>query len=490
MPVSKLTAAVIGGGIGGLATAALLAHKGYAVTLYEKNPQLGGRAMQTTIDGFVFDRGPSWYLMPEVFERYFALFGHQSSDFYTLHKLQTQYRVYWDMQGDHTDISANLAQNLATFEAIEPGCSAAVTSYLEKARYQYEVSMKHYLYTSFDKISDYLRPSLLVEGIKLHLFESLDTHTRRYFSSEKLRKILQYTNVFLGGSPKKTPALFSLMSHIDFHQGVFYPMGGMYETVKALITLCEAHHVTFQLNSPISHLDVADGRATLADIVVSNADYAHTEMHLLDPVYQSYPKKYWERATIAPSAFILYLGVQGNVKNLVHHNLFFDHDWERHFDQIFSNPGWPEDPSYYVCCPSKTDPSVAPAGDENIFVLVPVAPGLTDDDATRERFADKIITHLEQITGDSIRERITTKLIHSHRDFISLFHAYRGTALGLSHTLFQSAFFRPKNKSAKVSNLYHVGQYTLPGIGVPMCLIGAEVVTEKILRDFPQSTSS
>jgi phytoene desaturase len=480
----KQTIAIIGSGIGGLATAALLAKKGHDVTIYEKNETVGGRAMQTKINGYVFDRGPSWYLMPDVFERYFAIFGKTPGDFFQLKKLDPHYRIFWDEKGDLSDVSSDMNKNLALFESLEPGCTPRVLNYLEKAKYQYEVSMREFLYTSFDKAADFLKPKLAFEAMKLNLFESLDRHTRRFFSSDKLRKILQYTNVFLGGSPRNTPALFSLMSHVDFAQGVYYPMGGIYEVVKALQNLCLHHGVTIRTNAPITHLEIVKKKATLADIVVSNADYAHTETQLLDCSHQTYPQSYWDQATIAPSAFMMYLGVKGKVKNLIHHNLFFHHDWERHFDDIFERPSWPKDPSYYVCVPSKTDPSVMPDQEnENIFILVPVAPGLDDTDEMREDFAKKILSHLEMITGDTIQDRIETKLIHSQRDFASLFNAYKGTALGLSHTLLQSAFFRPRNKSSKVRNLYFVGQYTVPGIGIPMCLISAQVVAERIQRE-------
>lgn len=488
--MSQKKVLIIGAGIGGLSTAALLAKDGHNVTILEKNDQIGGRAMHFEEKGFLFDMGPSWYLMPEVFERFFGIFGKKPSDYYTLKKLDPQYRVFFS-KDDVVDIQADLEKNLTMFESWEKGSAAKITDYLEKARYQYDVAMKKFIYRNYNSIFDIMKPEM-AEGAKLNVFENLDKHVSRYTKNKKIKQILQYTNVFLGGSPKNTPAMYSIMSHIDFHQGVFYPMGGMNKLITALEQLCTEYGVEILTNQAVESIEVKNKYAQsvktksdiyTADIVISNADYPFTEIQLLKKEHRSIDETAWKKKTIAPSGFILYLGIKGKVKNLKHHNLFFANDWEVHFDGIFNNPSWPEDPSYYICCPSKTDPAVAPELDENIFVLVPVAAGIEDSDEIREKYTKKIIRHIEQLVGESIQNRIIVQKVHSQRDFKELYNAFQGTALGLSHTLLQTAIFRPGNKSKKVNNLYYVGQFTNPGVGMPMCLISAELVREQLTKD-------
>lgn len=487
--MKEKTAIVIGAGFGGLATAALLAQKGYQVTILEKNDQLGGRATLLKQKGFTFDMGPSWYLMPEVFDRYFALFGKKTSDYYKLKRLDPQYRVFFD-KNDRVDIYKDLKKNLKTFDSISPGSGDLINEYFDLAKYQYDIAMNQFIYKNYQSLLDILDPRLLIDGTKLKLFSSLNTFISHYTNHDKIKKILQYTMVFLGGSPNNTPAFYSIMSHIDFHLGVFYPMGGISMIVKALEKLCTEHGVHIYTNQEVKTIHVnehgtaqsveTEDKTYTADIVISNADYPHTEIDLLKEEYQTYPKEYWERKTIAPSAFLLYLGIKGRVKNLLHHNLFFADNWGEHFSQIFDDPQWPDDPSYYLCCPSKTDPTVAPKDHENIFVLVPVAPGLEDTDSVRTRFRNKIISHIESLLGEDIQKRIVFERTWAHRDYKTWYHGYKGTALGLAHTLFQTALFRPQNKSKKVHNLYYVGQFTHPGIGIPMCFISAELTANRI----------
>jgi phytoene desaturase len=485
------SAIIIGAGFGGLATAALLAKKGYTVTLLEKNDHPGGRAMVYKEKGFTFDMGPSWYLMPEAFERYFSLFDTKPSDFYTLKRLDPQYRVYFD-KDDRVDMYRDLQKNLDTFDSIAPGAGKLVEEYLDLAKYQYDIAMNQFIYKNYNSLLDIMDPRLMIEGTKLKLFSSLNAFVSQYTNQDKIKKILQYTMVFLGGSPSNTPAFYSIMSHIDFHLGVFYPMGGMGKVIEGLAKLCKENRVKIVTNQEVKRIHVRNKHAHSvetqdktyeADLVISNADYPHTETDLLTSHNQTYSKEYWERKTIAPSAFLLYLGVKGTVKNLSHHTLSFADDWEHHFAQIFDDPAWPDKPSYYVCCPSKTDPSVAPKGHENIFVLVPVAAGLKDTKDVRMKFRSKIISHIEHITGEKIDNRIVVERIFSQQDYASMYNAYKGTALGLAHTLFQTALFRPQNKSKNVDNLYYVGQFTHPGIGVPMCLISAELTTERIVNE-------
>lgn len=484
-------AIIIGAGFGGLSAAALLAKDGFAVTVFEKNSQPGGRASIYQESGFLFDLGPSWYLMPDVFEKFFAEFNKKPEDFFTLKRLDPAYRIFYG-KDDYVDISSDLQKNMDLFESIEPGAALQLSRYLAQSKYQYDVSMKDFLYKDYTSLLSFFNRQMLIEGRKLHVFETLDKYTKRYFKNDKLRKILEYSMVFLGGAPKNTPAIYSLMSHIDFNLGVWYPEGGINRVVQALVTLAESYGACMSYNSPVERIEVVDGRArgvivngdlVEADIIIANSDYHHTETVLLEKKFQTYSESYWEKRTIAPSAFILCLGYDRKIKGLKHHSLFFDHDWMKHFDTIFEDPSWPEHPSYYVSCASKTDSTIVPPGGEALFVLVPVAAGLEDSDDLRARYAEKIITHLGDLLGEDLHNPVVQKII-SHRDFKELFNAYKGTALGLSHTLMQTAVFRPHHQSKKVANLYYTGQYTHPGIGMPMCLISSQLVASNIKNNY------
>ncbi len=482
---------IIGAGIGGLSTAALLGKKGYNVTVLEKNKTIGGRAMQFEAKGFRFDMGPSWYLMPDAFERYYKLFNKKPSDFFKLISLSPQYRIFFS-KNEHVDISRDLKENLALFETYEKGAAENIAEYVKKSEYVYKSAMRYFIYKNYRSIFDFFNKKLMFEGAQLKLHKNLDSYISQYTKNDRIKKILEYSTVFLGISPKKAPALFTLLSYVDFKMGVFYPNGGVYKIIDSLEKLCKENGVRVITNQEVEKIIIKNGKAEViktqnktynCDLVISNADYPFTETRLLEKQYRTYDEEYWKKKTIAPSAFILYLGIKGKVKNLKHHNLFFEHDWQNHFDEIFDDPKWPDKPSFYVSCPSKTDRTVAPSGCENLFVLVPVAPGLNDTDKIRKEYRDKIITELEEITGDIISDRIVFERIFAQRDYKELYNAYKGTALGLAHTFFQSAAFRPQNKSKKVKNLYYVGQYTLPGVGIPMCLIGAEILVDRIKKE-------
>lgn len=479
---------VIGAGFAGLSTAALLAKKGFDVTVFEKNSQPGGRAGLIESKGFKFDMGPSWYLMPDVFERFFDLFNKKPEDYFTLQKLDPSYRIFFG-QDEVVDIRSDLEANKKLFGRLEEGGDKKFMEYLDLSEYQYDISMKNFVYRDYRRFRDFADRKFMVEGVKLHVFDSIDKYVRRFFSDDRARKILQYNIVFLGGTPKTTPAMYSIMAHIDFNMGVWYPEGGLNAVAKGIYELGKSLGVKYIFDAPVEKIHVEDGKAKSvttssgeheADIIVSNADYHFTETRLLDKEYQSYSKRYWEKRTVAPSGFIMYLGIDKKLPKLEHHNLFLDNDWEKHFDSIFENPDWPESPSYYVCAPSKTDSNVAPEGCENLFVLVPVASGLPDTPEIREKYEEKTLKHLESLVGENIRDHIITKQIFAHNDFKKLFNSYKGTALGLSHTLMQTAILRPHNQSKKVENLYYTGQYIHPGIGVPMALIASEIVSDKI----------
>lgn len=483
---------IIGAGFGGLSAAALLAQQGHSVTVLEKNDQPGGRARMMHADGYAFDMGPSWYLMPDVFERFFSHFNTTPASYYTLSRLDPSYRIFFGGESV-VDIHASLEKNIELFEQLEPQGGKLFFKYLKESERQYTIAMNEFVYRNYTRLRDMFDWRLITEGIKLKLFSSFDAYTKKFFTSEKARKILEYTIVFLGGTPSNTPALYSIMSHVDFNLGVWYPQGGLHAVAQGMYRLAQEQGAQFIFNTPVTRIMINEaGNATgvetphgiyEADIVVVNADYHHAETQLLNTQHQSYPQHYWDKATIAPSGFIMYLGINKELPQLQHHNLFLDTNWVEHFETIFKKPSWPDNPSYYICNPSKTDSTVAPQGKENLFILVPVASGLEDTAAIREEYKNKILTHLEKITNTSIISHIEHCTLFAHNDFTQLYNSFKGTALGLSHTLNQTAYFRPHNKSKKVSNLYYTGQYVHPGVGVPMTLISSELMVKRLLNE-------
>ena len=492
-PSSAGRAIVIGGGIGGLATAALLGRRGYAVTLLEKNELLGGRANYFEADGFRFDMGPSWYLMPDVFEHFFALLGERVEDHLELERLDPSYRIAFRGTDQVIDMYSDLDRDVPTFERLEPGSGQALRDYLERSKDQYEIAIDQFMYRNHDSFFDFVDRKTARQGRELHVFENMHKYISRSFHTDMVQKILEYQLVFLGSSPYNTPALYNIMSHIDFNMGVFYPRGGIYSIVRALTAIGAEHGVQHRTGVPVAAILSEGGRATgvrlesgeevHADLVVSNADMHHTENQLLPKEARTYPERYWGKKTLAPSAFILYFGLRGRVPTLTHHNLGFGQDWRRAFGQIFDSPAWPDDPSYYVCAPSRTDPSTAPEGHENLFVLVPVAPGLSMTDADiatyRRRALDLLASDFDV---PDVEERIVFERTYTSRDFTADYNAYGGSALGLAHTMRQTAF-RPNNVSKKLSNLFYVGASTNPGIGMPICLISAELAYKRIIGD-------
>lgn len=491
----KQRVVIIGAGIGGLATANILAKAGYEVEIYEKNTGPGGRAGMLEVDGFRFDTGPSWYLMPEVFSHYFSLFGKDINDELDLTKLSPAYKVFFENEAPVT-ITGSSSKDTKTFEQIEPGSGKKLEKYIEKGNDIYQLSLKHFLYTNFTSLRDFLQPDILKKaGKMLRLaFTPIDDYVAKYVRDQRLKQILEYPMVFLGSSPFSAPAIYSLMSALDFREGVFYPQGGIYTIIERLVALGEELGVRYHYNTPIKKIvtknDISsgilleDGTNVIADIVVSNADLHFTETELLDEKDQSYPTAHWKNIDPGPSALLMYLGVKGELPSLEHHNLFFVENWKDNFDNIFTNKTLPSPASIYLCKPSQTDDTVAPDGHENVFVLVP----LPADPATTENKAEEIAnTYLAQIEESfdipDLRKRIVHKKLFTPNDFVSTYNAWQGTALGPSHLLKQSAFFRTPNKSRKVKNLYYVGGFTTPGIGLPMCLIGAELVYKRLAGD-------
>jgi len=481
---------VIGGGFGGLSTACYLADAGANVTIVEKNEQLGGRASRLVSDGFHFDMGPSWYLMPDVFERFFGHFDRDVSDYYTLSRLDPHYRIFFK-DGDQVDLVPDLEQNKQLFESYESGAAEELERYLEKSQRNYEIGMEHFVYTDRPRLRDYMDLDVLRHSWGLSLIGSMQGHVEDYFEHPKLQQIMQYTLVFLGGSPTNTPALYNLMSHVDFNMGVYYPDGGIGAVVDGIVELGSELGVEYVTDQPVTEIAgkrggfavrTEHGEEYLCDLVVSDADYAHTEQEMLPPEKRQYSQEYWDSRTYAPSAFLIYLGVEGDVEPLAHHTLVIPTDWEPHFEEIFENPAWPDDPAYYLCVPSKTDDTVAPEGHSNLFALVPIAPDLEDTPEIREQYRELVLDDIAENTGVSLHDRIVFEKVFSVDDFTDRYNSMQGTALGMAHTLRQTALFRPPHRSKKVDGLYFTGSYTTPGIGVPMCLISGQITAEEIVK--------
>jgi len=482
---------VIGAGIGGLGTAGLFAKKGYDVTVLEKNENLGGRANIFEADGFKFDMGPSWYLAPDLFEHFFKLMGERVEDHLDLVRLSPSYRIFFNNDKVPLDIHSDIAIDGATFDSIEPGSAEKLRAYLKQSEYQYEVATQHFMYKNYDTIFDFFNRRVMTEGQKLSVFSKMHTFVSKFFKSRKLQQVMEYTMVFLGTSPYEAPALYNLMSHMDFNQGVFYPQGGFYELIKALSRIAEKNGAKLRTNSPVAEIVVEKGvtkgvmleskEFIEADIVISNADLQFTETKLLDERWRTHGEKYWDKRVMAPSAFIMYLGLSEKLPNLIHHNLLFSEDWRKNFDDIYKDPCLPDEPSLYVCAPSVTDPSVAPEGKENLFVLVPIASDLKISDSEKEAYADKVLALMErEMNLPDLREKIEYRRIYSVDNFAADYNAFKGTALGLAHTIWQTAIFRPNNQSKKVKNLFYVGAGTNPGIGTQICLISAELVYKRV----------
>ncbi len=486
---------VIGGGISGLATAALLGKEGFDVTLLEKNKTLGGRASVFEKKGFKFDMGPSWYMMPEVFEDFFGIFHHRTSDYFKLIKLEPRYRVYFQ-EKKFIDMSNDYSQNKKIFESFENESSERLDKYLKLSEESYNIILDKLLYRYYSSVLDLFDPevfkNLLKLIFKINPFISFDNYTSKYFKSDELKKILEFPTAFLGGSPYNTPSLYSFFSHADFGVKIWYPNGGINMIIYALEKLCEEMKVRIKTNNFVKKILIKDKKAYAVetdkgtiktDIVVSASDYANTELELLDKQWQSYPESYWNKRTMAFSTFIIYLGIEGKVKSIAHHNFYFSPFWKEHYDAVYKGKTTPVYPSYYFSSPSKSDKSVAPYGDENIFILVPLPPEIKLGEKNKIEFCDKIISHMEGVLNEKIKKRIVVKEIFFRNEFKDYFGAYKGTALGLAHTLKQSLMLRPKIKSKKVENLYFTGQYTQPGVGMPTVLISSQLTAGMVRKD-------
>jgi len=482
--------AVIGSGFSGMAASAVLSKNGNNVAIYEKNAETGGRARTFKSDGFLFDMGPSWYWMPDVYESYYQLFGHTTTDFYELKKLDPGFAVIFD-GGEVWDIPADFDQVCDLFESIETGAANKLRKFIAEGEFKYMVGMNDMVYKPGHSVTEFFSLKLFRDALKLQIFTSFSKHVRKYFKDPRLLALIEFPVLFLGAIPKDTPALYSLMNFSGLKQGTFYPMGGFGQVADTFRKIAEENGVNFKTSQQVNLLEIrndhishihANGSSNAVDAVIGSADYQHIESKLLHEQFRSYPESYWESRTFAPSCLLFYLGVNKKIQKLRHHNLFFDQDFEKHAEEIYKDKKWPSDPLFYVCCPSKTDPSVAPEGSENIFVLMPIAIGLTDSDKTREQYYELLMNRLEKFVGEDIRSHVVFKRNYATNDFIKDYNAYKGNAYGLANTLMQTAIFKPKLQSKKVKNLFYAGQLTVPGPGVPPSIISGRVAAHELQK--------
>lgn len=490
-------ALIIGSGFAGMSAACFLAKAGWQVTVIEKNNQPGGRARQLKENGFTFDMGPSWYWMPDVFERFFNCFEKKVADYYQLQRLDPSYRVYWPEE--EMNIPANYDSLKTLFENIEPGSGNALDKFMSEAAYKYEVGINKLVHKPGQSVTEFMDWELLKGVIKLDVFTSMKKHVGKYFKNKKLQQLLEFPVLFLGALPQNTPALYSLMNYADIKLGTWYPQGGMYKVANGMYTLAKELGVQFYFNHSAQKICIENKIAKsvlalnekneavnfMADIVVAAADYQFVETNLLPASSRSYSEKYWNTRVMAPSSILFYVGINKKLKNVLHHNLFFDVSFEKHGKEIYNNPQWPSEPLFYVSVTSVTDNSVAPEGHENLFFLIPVAAGLTGDtEELREHYFNEILKRFEEKTGEFIRNAIVYKKLFATSNFIEDYNSYKGNAYGLANTLLQTAFLKPAIRSKKIKNLFYCGQLTVPGPGVPPSLISGEVVAKEVIKYF------
>ncbi len=491
----KPTVAIIGGGFAGLSAAAVLGQNGCSVNLFEKNEAMGGRARSYEHQGFVFDMGPSWYWMHDVFEKFFNTFNLSTSDFYTLKKLDPGFTVVFE-ENESLNVPANFESLCEMFESIESGSAANLKKFMEEAGFKYTSAMENLIYQPGLSAAEFLDWDLFKAAFRLDIFSSFSAHIRKYFKHPKILSLLEFPVLFLGAMPKHTPALYSLMNFTGLYHGTFYPMGGFGKVAEAFVKLAEMNGVNLHTHSEVDSIPIINGKASgvsihqrlrEADATLAAADYHHVEQKLIRKVYRGYSEKYWDKKVFAPSCLIFYLGINKKIKKLQHHTLFFDADFEKHAQEIYVDKKWPASPLFYVCCPSKTDPSVAPADCENLFILMPIAIDLRDEASQKEIYFHQIMKRIEKFIGENILNHIIHKREYCVSDFKEDYNAYKGNAYGLANTLFQTALFKPKMKSKKVSNLFFAGQLTTPGPGVPPAIISGQMAAQQILKHLRKS---
>jgi phytoene desaturase len=489
--VSKKRISVIGGGVAGLTAAATLAREGYSVDLFDKNEMPGGRASLMKDKGFTFDMGPSWYWMPQVFEDFFQSMGTSVQEEYELVRLDPAYKVFFG-PGDTVAIPADWGELKELFESMETGASVQLEKYMAEAAYKYEVGMDEFVWKPSKSLMEFAQWKVMKSVFRLDMFTSVKKHVNKYFTDPRLRQIMEFPVLFLGASPADTPALYSLMNYADLKLGTWYPKGGMYEISKAMARVAEQAGVNIQCRAEVDEilvegartqgLRLRSGEEIHSAAVVAAADYHHVDQHLLPESHRQYSPKYWDKRKLAPSSLLYYLGVDGEIPELLHHNLFFDEDFDDHARIIYKTKEWPRQPLFYACCPSKTDPSVAPAGKENLFLLIPLPPDLEDSDVEREKLFQFMMDKLEKYTGYPVADHIEVKHAFAMRDFKSRYHSFKGNAYGLANTLDQTAILKPSMHHKKIKNLLFAGQLTTPGPGLPPSIISGRLAAKELKK--------
>lgn len=482
---------VIGAGFAGLSAAAYLAKAGHSVSVIEKNAEIGGRARQIRTDnGYTFDMGPSWYWMPDVFERFFADFGYKASDFYTLTKLDPQYAIVFGKE-DIMNIPSDMTGIARLFEGLEKGAADALKSFMSEAAYKYKVGIEKLVYKPGLSLLEFADIDLIRGAFRLQAFTSLSKHVQKNFKHPQLRALMEFPALFLGAIAQDTPALYSLMNYAGLALGTWYPQGGFGQVTAAMKTVAENAGAKFITNESVTGFEINNKRVSKvitnrgsyeAEGVIGAADYHHIDQQLIDAKFRNYDQAYWNKRTMAPSALIFYIGVKRKVQRLIHHNLFFDEAIETHADEIYKNPQWPSKPLFYVCCPSKTDSTVAPAGHENVFILMPLATGIKDSEALREIYFDTIMTRLETYCGEDIRSAIDYRKSYCIADFVADYNSFGGNAYGLANTLRQTAVLKPSIKNKHLQNIFFAGHLTVPGPGVPPAIISGNVAANQLLN--------
>jgi phytoene desaturase len=482
---------VIGSGFSGISAAAYLSAAGHEVQVLEKNSTAGGRARQMfTNKGYVFDMGPSWYWMPDVFEKFFSDFGYSVKDFYDLKQLDPSFAIIFG-EKDVWNVPADYASLCKMFEDLEKGSSEKLIAFMKEAEYKYNTGIKNLVYKPGLSIQEFADLEILKGVFRMQIFSSFKIHVRKYFRNPKIISLMEFPVLFLGAMPKDTPALYSLMNYAGLKLGTWYPMGGFGKVIEAMKTVAEKNGARFHFDSPVSQITIHNSLASSVttsdtsfdcDAVIASTDYHHAEQKLLPAEYRNYNEKYWSKKTFAPSSLIFYLGITRKIDRLLHHNLFFDENLDQHSYEIYKNPSWPTRPLFYACCTSKTDPSVAPANHENLFLLMPIATGLTDDESTREYYFNVMMDRLCKYTGQELRSFIDYKKSYCVSDFITDYNAYKGNAYGLANTLMQTAVLKPKIRNKKIDNLFYSGQLTVPGPGVPPSIISGKVAAGQLIK--------
>ena len=485
-------AIIIGSGFAGLSAASFLAKAGWQVEVLEKHDQPGGRCRHFKTEGFSFDMGPSWYWMPDVFDRYFGCFGKKVANYYDLIRLNPSYRIYWEQ--NQMDVPSDYASLKKMFDALEPGAGEQLDAFMAEAEYKYRVGVNKLVFKPGQSLLEFVDKELIAGLFRLDVFNNIKSHIGKFFKHPQLRQMMEFPVLFLGALPENTPALYSLMNYADVKLGTWFPRGGMYKIVEGMHKLAVELGVTFHFNHNVSSIKVENGIAKTvvadngkqfhADVVIGGADYHFIETKLLEKQYRTYSDDYWEKRVMAPGCLIYYVGINTKIPDLPHHSLFFDVDFNDHAAEIYTNPDWPKSPLFYLSATSVTDPTQAPEGSENLFFLIPIAAGLDgDDQSIRDHYFNLLSDRLHQRTGVDIRNHVVYKRSYSYTDFVDDYNAFKGNAYGLANTLMQTAILKPSCKSKKVKNLYYTGQLTVPGPGVPPSLISGEVVAKLVDKE-------